>query len=127
METNAATPRSGKLGRVFQRFHRCHRTWRLGEVDAGIHQRRMQRLGQAVRIEHHFRPVIIAGARVDQLAKLRQRDDRGSVCKVALHHRRQPRDVSDQDQAVLAVIEREQQVDRRVREIGSADVHKPVH
>ena len=87
----------------------------------------MQRLGQAVRIEHHLCAVFIARTWINQLVKPRQRNNGGVVGKIAFHHRRQPLDISNQDQAVLAVVEREQQIYRRVGKIGAADVHKPVH
>ena len=116
-----------KLGFILVRLHRRDRAWCGDRIDLGCGKRCMKLVRQAVGIKHHPCSVGIAGTRVDQIGKLCQRHDRSLIRQITFHDGRKTVLVTKQDQPVLAVIQREQEVDRRVRQIGAAYVHQPVH
>ena len=118
---------AGKLGVILQRLHRRDRAWRGDRIDIRLGKRRVKLLRQAVGIKHHPCPAGIAGARIDEIGESRQRHDRRLIRQITFHHRCQTMLVTKQDQAILAMIQREQQGDRRVRQIGAANIHQPVH
>ena len=119
--------RAIQLGLVLQRLHRRHLAALRHQLDRRLGQRGVKLFRQAVRVKHHFRAFGIAGAQVDQIAKLRQRHDRHLIGKVTLHHRGQPGHVAKKDQPVLAMVQGEEKIDRGIGQIGTTDVHQPVH